>query len=71
LDNCKIPLGDNMSLLETKKKNAEIMRMRSNIMDAEVQIEERKEEIVRIETRIESFKDRITTLEEELNKNKE
>lgn len=56
-----------MSVLEKKKRKAEIMRMQSNILDAEVQIEERKEEIIRVENKIKTFEKRITVLEEELN----
>jgi len=56
--------------LEKKKKEAEIMRMRSNILDAEVQIEERKEEIQRIGNKIETFNNRIEVLEKELIKGK-
>lgn len=60
-----------MNLLDKKKKMAEVMRMKSNIMDAEVQIEERKQEIVRIENKIESFNTRIEELDNELKDTKE
>lgn len=55
-----------LNALDRKKKETEIMKMRYNISDAEVRIEERLQEIERIKDSIASFEGRIAELESEL-----
>lgn len=55
-----------MRQLDIKKKKAMKLKMQSNIMDCEIKIEERKEEIQRLEAQIVKYQEEENKLEEEL-----
>lgn len=55
-----------MRPLDYKKKQAQLLKMKSNVMDCEIKIEERKEEMSRLEGQIIKYEEEINKLEAEL-----
>lgn len=53
-----------MDILEKKKKQSELLKMQSNIMDCEIRIEEKLLEIERIKDQVAKFEEHAENLKQ-------